>query len=222
MMEEMSNMYENGYRRGNGRKNPVMEETKDRTTTTKDIKATVVDNAQHRNGPDSIYAPQNPRSVETARREETTKRCVVVPKKYNMWIEQLHHLKKISEITTKSKNPKHKQQQKERRLHHVTLLVNNAPIKYIIDNGSPVTLIPQHLFNKTTKVETKNTDYKDVNDNKIEFAGQTNATVKTNTNIITTTTTNYKSKYNTANRTRRLDETAENNNQLKHRSYPNT
>ena len=60
-------------------------------------------------------------------------------------------------------------------------MVNNTPIKFIIDSGSPVTPIPQRLFNKTTKVEKMNTDYKDVNDNKIEFVGQTNAMVKTNT-----------------------------------------
>ena len=47
-----------------------------------------------------------------------------------------------------------------------------------------MTLIPQRLFNKTTKVEKINTDYKDVNDNKIEFVGQTNATMKTNTTAI--------------------------------------
>ena len=63
---------------------------------------------------------------------------------------------------------------------YVTLLVNNAPIKFIIDSGSPVTMIPQSLFNDITRVEKMNTDYKDVNDNKIEFVGQTNAAVKTN------------------------------------------
>ena len=63
---------------------------------------------------------------------------------------------------------------------YVTLLVYNAPINFIIDSGSSETLIPQHLFNKTTKVETMNTDYKDVNDNKNEFVGQTIATVRTN------------------------------------------
>ena len=63
---------------------------------------------------------------------------------------------------------------------YVTLLVNNVPIKFIIDSGSPVTLIPQSLFNDITRVEKMNTDYKDVIDNKIEFVGQTNATVKTN------------------------------------------
>ena len=67
---------------------------------------------------------------------------------------------------------------------YVTLLVNNVPIKFIIDSGSPVTLIPQRLFNEITKVEKMNNDYKDVNDNKIEFIGQTNATVKTNTTTL--------------------------------------
>ena len=64
---------------------------------------------------------------------------------------------------------------------YVTLLVNNAPIKFIIDRGSSVTLIPQRLINKTTKVEKMNTDYKDVIDNTVEIVGQTNATVKTKT-----------------------------------------
>ena len=63
---------------------------------------------------------------------------------------------------------------------HGTLLVNNATIKFIIDSGSPVTLIPQRLFNKITKVEELKTNYKDVNDNKIDFLGQTKALVKTN------------------------------------------
>ena len=67
---------------------------------------------------------------------------------------------------------------------YVTLLVNNVPIKFIIHSGSPVTLIPQRLFNEITKVEKMNNDYKDVNDNKIEFIGQTNATVKTNTTTL--------------------------------------
>ena len=74
MTEKTSNMYKNGHRRENGQKNPVMKETnEDRTTTKKDIKTTVVDNAEHRTGLDSIYAPQNPWSVEIARREDTTK-----------------------------------------------------------------------------------------------------------------------------------------------------
>ena len=61
---------------------------------------------------------------------------------------------------------------------YVTLFVNNAPIKFIIDSGSPVTLKPKRLFNEITKVEKINNDYKEINDNKIEFIGQTIATVK--------------------------------------------
>ena len=63
---------------------------------------------------------------------------------------------------------------------HVTLLVNNAPIKLIVDSGSPVTLIPQRPFNEITKVEKVETNYKDVNNNTIEFVGSTEAMVRTN------------------------------------------
>ena len=73
---------------------------------------------------------------------------------------------------------------KENDYIYVPLLVNNAPIKIIIDSGFPVTLIPKRLFNEITKVEKLNNDYKDVNDNKIEFIGQANATVKTNTTAL--------------------------------------
>ena len=59
-------------------------------------------------------------------------------------------------------------------------MVNNAPIKLIIDSGSPVTLIPQRLFTKITEVEELKTNYEDVNDNKIYFLRQTKALVKTN------------------------------------------
>ena len=75
---------------------------------------------------------------------------------------------------------------------HATLLVNNAPIKFIIDSGSPVTLIPQRLFNKITEVEELKTNYKDVNDRsnyyfvnvKIDFLAQTTALVKTNSTTL--------------------------------------
>ena len=44
---------------------------------------------------------------------------------------------------------------------YVTLLVNNAPKKFIIDSGSPVTLIPQRLFDEITMVKKKNNGYKE-------------------------------------------------------------
>ena len=63
-------------------------------------------------------------------------------------------------------------------------MVNDVPIKFRIDSGSPVTLIPQRLFNDTSEVTKLNTSYKDVNDNKTESRGQTTATVKTNKMMI--------------------------------------
>ena len=73
---------------------------------------------------------------------------------------------------------------KNREYLHATLLVNNAPIKFFKDSGSPVTLIPQRLFNKITEVEELKTNYRDVNDNKIDFLGQTKALVKTNSTTL--------------------------------------
>ena len=59
-------------------------------------------------------------------------------------------------------------------------MVNNVPIKFIIDSGSPVTLIPECLFSKITPIEPLKTTYKDVTNQKIDFTGQTKAMVKTN------------------------------------------
>ena len=59
-------------------------------------------------------------------------------------------------------------------------MVNDAPIKIIIDSGSPVTLLLQRLFNDISEVTKINTSYKDVNDNNFEFLGQGKATVRTN------------------------------------------
>ena len=64
--------------------------------------------------------------------------------------------------------------------HNATLLVNNVPIKFIIDSGSPVTLIPECLFSKITPIEPLKTTNKDKNNQKIDFTGQTKAMVKTN------------------------------------------
>ena len=73
-----------------------------------------------------------------------------------------------------------KNNKKESDYIYVTLLVNSAPMIFIIDSGSPVTLIPQDRSNSFSKVEKLNNNCKDVNDNKIEFVGQTKATVKSN------------------------------------------
>ena len=62
----------------------------------------------------------------------------------------------------------------------LTALVNNRPIKFIIDSGSPMTLIPKSLFNRITPLKPLQTEYRDVNDNKIQFEGKTTATVEIN------------------------------------------
>ena len=61
-----------------------------------------------------------------------------------------------------------------------TALVNNRPIKFIIDSGSPVTLIPKSLFNNITPLKPLETEYRDVNDNRINFEGKSIAKVNVN------------------------------------------
>ena len=59
-----------------------------------------------------------------------------------------------------------------------TALVNNRPIKFIIDSGSPVTLIPKPLFNNITQLHPLKTEYRDVNDNRIQLERKTMAKVE--------------------------------------------
>ena len=58
--------------------------------------------------------------------------------------------------------------------------MNNRPIKFIIDSGSPVTLIPKSQFNGITPLRPIGTEYRDVNDNRIKFEGKTTASVEIN------------------------------------------
>ena len=62
----------------------------------------------------------------------------------------------------------------------ITALVNNRAIKFIIDSGSPVTLIPKSQFNGITPLRPIGTEYRDVNDNRIRFEGKTTASVEIN------------------------------------------
>ena len=68
--------------------------------------------------------------------------------------------------------------------YNATLSVKNVPIKFIIDSGSPVTLIPECLFNDINTIKPLKTTYKDVNNQRIEFTRQTNALVKTSKETI--------------------------------------
>ena len=51
----------------------------------------------------------------------------------------------------------------------LTALVNNRPIKFIMDNGPPVTLIPKSQFNKIPSLMQIETEYRDVNANGIKL-----------------------------------------------------
>ena len=59
-----------------------------------------------------------------------------------------------------------------------TLLVNNRPIKFIVDTGFPVTIIPNTRFNKITTIGPVLEDYRDINDNKIKFEGESMAKIE--------------------------------------------
>ena len=60
-------------------------------------------------------------------------------------------------------------------------LVNNRPIKFIIDGGSPVTSISKSQFNRiSTPLMPIGTEYRDMNDNRIKFEGKTIASVEVN------------------------------------------
>ena len=84
--------------------------------------------------------------------------------------DKIHSIQqKINSIEAKSKNgfP----------IYTRTLLVNIRPIKFIVDTGSPVTLIPKLKFNKITAVEPVSEDYRDVNDNEMKFEDKTLANI---------------------------------------------
>ena len=57
-------------------------------------------------------------------------------------------------------------------------MVNNRPIKFIIDSGSPVTLLSNSQFNNITPLHLLKTEYRDVKDNRIQFERKTTAKVE--------------------------------------------
>ena len=93
-------------------------------------------------------------------------------KQTNDWIpDKIHSIQqKIHFIGTKRKN--------EIPFYTKTLLVNNRPIKFIVDTGSPVTLIPKAKFNKITTIRPVLEDYRDVIDKEIKFEGKTMANIE--------------------------------------------
>ena len=65
-------------------------------------------------------------------------------------------------------------------LYTKTLLVNNRPINFIIDTGSPLTLSTKANFNNITVVRHVTEDYREFNGNKTKFEGKTTANIEVN------------------------------------------
>ena len=51
-------------------------------------------------------------------------------------------------------------------------LLPHWSIKFIIDSGSPIFLIPKSQFNRITPLKPIQTENRDVNDNRIRFEGK--------------------------------------------------
>ena len=62
----------------------------------------------------------------------------------------------------------------------ITALDINRPTKFIINSGSPVTLIPKSQFIKITPLRLLEKEHRDVSDNQIQFEGKTTARVEIN------------------------------------------
>ena len=137
---------------------------------------TDADNVAHQTGQDNTYARRKRQNAETVKEEDTMKRCAVPRKESNTSKKQRLQQKKTTGITTEYKE--------KTDFYNATLFVNSVPIKFIIDSGSPVTLISECLSNDITTNKPLKTTYKDVNNQRIEFTGQTNALVKTNKQTI--------------------------------------
>ena len=85
--------------------------------------------------------------------------------------DRIHSIQpKIQSLTKSAKNGP--------PFYMTTVLVNNRPIKFIMDTSSPVTLIPKSKFNKVTTLTPITVDYRDVNDKKIKFERRTTAIVE--------------------------------------------
>ena len=143
------------------------EKKEDRTTTKRDKKTTVVDNAECRapNWTTQHICSAKSAECRKCKRGHYEKMCRILKRIKHVdrtasSAEENWDCDKIQKINTNKKKGDY---------IYVALLKNNTPVNIIIDSGSPVTLIPQRLFNKTTKIENLNTNYKDVSDNNIEF-----------------------------------------------------
>ena len=120
------------------------------------------------------------RSVTTAKRSAITQQCAdqnrqlqhtqeeaATSAKGDNWTPNKLHL------IQKTINSASRTGDKRKEYSARTVLVNNRPIKFIIDTGSPVTLIPMAKFNNTTEIKPVTEKKRDVNHNNINFVRKT-------------------------------------------------
>ena len=97
----------------------------------------------------------------------------------------------------------------------VEMIINGEKQKFIIDTGSPVTIMPyDQKIHKTKKIKPMKEKYQDVNKNEFKFMGKTWVTAEYNGGINQTTDANHqKKRYHTTTGIKLVNTTANNNKQ---------
>ena len=176
--EKKLNMCKNGHTRESGQTKPIKISRKD-DRKIKDInkEITDADNVAHQTGQDNTCARRKWQNAETVKKEDTMRKWADPRKESNTFKKTTSSAEEDNWDYNRFQRMNDNKQKKD--FYNAMLLVNNVPIKFIIDSGSPVTLIPECLFNDITTIKPLKTTYKDVNNQRIEITGQTNALVKT-------------------------------------------
>ena len=95
----------------------------------------------HQTGQDNTYARQKWQNAEIVKKEDTMKKCADPRKEFNTFEKTTSSAEEDNWDYNRIQRTNDKEQKKD--FYNATLLVNNVPIKFIIDSGSPVTLIPE-------------------------------------------------------------------------------
>ena len=177
-MERKLNTYRNDHTKESGQTKPIKINRKDdRKIKDTNKETTGADNGAHQNGQDNTCARRKWPNAEIAKEEDIMRKCAD-PRK-----ESITSSAAEEDIWDYNRIQRINDNKQKKDFYNATLLVNNVPIKFIIDSGSPVTIIPECLFNDKT-IKPPKTSYKDVNIQRIEFTRHTNALVKTNKETI--------------------------------------
>ena len=99
----------------------------------------------HQTGQDNTYARRKRQNAEIVKEEDTMHKKCADPQK----VQYIEKTTSSAEEDNWDYNriPRINDKEQKKDFYNATLLVNNVPIKFIIDSGSPVTLIPECLFN---------------------------------------------------------------------------